>query len=121
MDIRVIGNGSGSRFCMELCGYHNRNSNDNMPNLHSIAQMDEAEVNNILSGYTRTQLLEVWGSPEYSNSSEDVWLLDDIACLTVNYKNDSEKVVICGIGPMLFPVDIKKSLIQLILQIIQDS
>lgn len=51
---------------------HNRKSNDNLPNLQSIAQMDEAEVNKILSGYRRTQLSEVWGVPAYSDSSEDV-------------------------------------------------
>lgn len=89
-------------------GYYNRKSNDNIPNLKSIAQMDEAKVNKILSGYKRTQLSEVWGTPEYSNSSEDVWFLDDTTCLTVNYKNDSDKVVICGIGPILFPADIKE-------------
>ena len=88
-------------------GYHNRKSNDNLPNLQSIAQMDEAEVNKILSGYRRTQLSEVWGVPAYSDSSEDVWLLENATVLTVNYKNDSEKVVICGIGPMLFPADTK--------------
>lgn len=88
-------------------GYQNRKSNDNLPALQSIAQMDEAEVNNILSGYKRVQLLEVWGNPWYSNSSEDVWFLDDTDWLTVNYKNSSEKVVVCGIEPILFPADIK--------------
>ena len=88
-------------------GYHNRKSNDNLPNLQSIAQMDEAEVNKILSGYRRTQLLEVWGEPPYSSSWEDVWLLNNTDWLTVNYKNDNEKVVVCGIGPMLFPEYIK--------------
>ena len=88
-------------------GYHYRKSNDNLPALQSIAKMDEAELNNILLGYKRTQLLEVWGEPQYSNSSEDVWLLNDTDWLTVNYKNDNEKVVVCGIGPMLFPEYIK--------------
>ena len=88
-------------------GYQNRKSNDNLPDLLSIAQMDEAEVNNILSGYKRTQLLELWGEPQFSNSSEDVWFLNNTDWLTVNYKNDNEKVVVCGIGPMLFPEYIK--------------
>ena len=88
-------------------GYHNRKSNDNLPSLQSIAKMDEAEVNNLLSGYKRAQLSEVWGEPQYSSSWEDVWLLNDTDWLTVNYQNDSEKVVVCDIGPMLFPEDIK--------------
>ena len=88
-------------------GYHNRKSNDNLPSLQSIAQMDEAEANNLLSGYKRAQLLEVWGEPQYSNSLEDVWFLNTTDLLTVNYKNDNEKVVICRIGPMLFPENIK--------------
>ena len=88
-------------------GYHNRKSNDNLPSLQSIAKMDEAEVNNLLSGYKRAQLSEVWGEPQYSSSWEDVWLLNDTDWLTVNYQNDSEKVVVCDIGPMLFPDDIK--------------
>ena len=88
-------------------GYNNRKSNDNIPSLQSIAKMDEAEANNLLLGYKRTQLLEVWGEPQYSNSSEDVWLLNNTDWLTVNYKNDNEKVVVCGIGPLLFPEDIK--------------
>ena len=52
-------------------GYHNRKSNDNLPSLTSIAQMDEAEFNKIVCGYRREQLVEVWGSPDESSSTED--------------------------------------------------
>ena len=57
-------------------GYHNRKSNDNLPSLTSIAQMDEAEFNKIVCGYRREQLVEVWGSPDESSSTEDIWIID---------------------------------------------
>ena len=37
-------------------GYSTRKSNDNLPALTSIAQMSEAEVNNVLPGYQISQL-----------------------------------------------------------------
>lgn len=34
-------------------GYYNRKSNDNLPSLSLIAEMEEADVNELLSGYRR--------------------------------------------------------------------
>ena len=41
-------------------GYYNRKSNDNLPSLSLIAEMEEADVNELLCGYRRTQLRTVW-------------------------------------------------------------
>lgn len=77
-------------------GYHNRKSNDNLPSLTSIAQMDEADVNKIVCGYRREQLAEVWGTPDESSSSEDLWIIEDNITLIVNYRNSDGKAVVCG-------------------------
>lgn len=79
-------------------GYHNRKSNDNLPSLTSIAQMDEAEVNKIVCGYRREQLAEVWGDPDESSSMEDIWIIENDITLTVNYHNNGDKAVMCGLS-----------------------
>ena len=77
-----------------LYGYYNNKSNDNLPNLTSIAAMDEAEVNKLLVGYRKIQLREVWKEPDETNSNEDVWLINEKTALIVNY-NNKDKVVVC--------------------------
>lgn len=47
-----------------LWAYHHRKSNDNLPALASLSGMEEAEVAEILAGYSQTQLAEVWGTPQ---------------------------------------------------------
>ena len=79
-------------------GYYNRKSNDNLPNLTSIAQMDEAEVNEIVCGYRREQLAEAWGAPDESSSMEDIWIIEDNITITVNYSNSDDKVVVCDLS-----------------------
>lgn len=78
-----------------LFGYHNRKSNDNLPTLEMIAEMSEAEVNDLLPGYRISQLEEVWGAPEVKENNEARWEIGEIT-LIVNYKNN-EKVAICGL------------------------
>ncbi len=46
-------------------GYYNHKSNDNLPTLAAIAEMSEADVNNLLPGYHIDQLREVWGKPGF--------------------------------------------------------
>lgn len=70
-------------------------SNDNLPNLTSIVQMDEAEVNKIVCGYRREQLADVWGNPDESSSMEDIWVIESDITLTVNYHNNNDKAVMC--------------------------
>lgn len=79
-------------------GYYNQKSNDNLPNLTSIAQMDEAEVNEIVCGYRREQLAEVWGAPDESSSMEDIWIIEDNITITVNYNNSDDKAVVCDLS-----------------------
>ena len=79
-------------------GYHNRKSNDNLPSLTSIAQMEEAEVNKIICGYRREQLADVWGDPVESSSMEDVWVIESDITLTVNYHNNNDKAVKCDLS-----------------------
>lgn len=68
---------------------------DNLPTLSSISEMEEAAVNELLKGYHRDQLIEVWGEPTNSSENEDIWITDDIT-LTVN-TNNKDKVVVCGL------------------------
>lgn len=76
-------------------GYYNNKSNDNLPNLTSIATMGEAEVNKLLVGYRKIQLREVWKEPDETNSNEDVWVINEKTALIVSY-NNKDKVVGCG-------------------------
>lgn len=71
-------------------------STKNIPELSSIAQMEEAEVNQLIVGYSRNQLIEVWGEPDISGNNEDRWQLSTTATLVVNTNNKGE-VVVCGI------------------------
>lgn len=77
-------------------GYYNRKSNDNLPVLDTIAEMDEADVNTLLMGYKRIQLIEVWGEPDEVQENEDIWEINDTVSLRVN-SNNKGKVVICGL------------------------
>ena len=76
-------------------GYYNNKSNDNLPNLASIAAMDEAEVNELLAGYRKIQLREVWKEPDETNPNEDVWIINERTSLVVSY-NNKDKVAVCG-------------------------
>lgn len=77
-------------------GYHNRKSNDNLPALASVAQMNEVDANELLVGYRGNQLIEVWGEPTTTGNNKYIWLIDDTK-LTVN-TNNKDKVVVCGIS-----------------------
>ena len=76
-------------------GYYNRKSNDNLPSLSLIAEMEEVDVNELLGGYHRTQLRTVWDEPDFTNSNEDVWKINESTSLIVSY-NNKDKVVVCG-------------------------
>ena len=85
-----------------LYAYHNQKSNDNLPGLQSISEMDEADVNEIVCGYKRTQLNYMWKEPQETSDNEDIWSLGDGRCLRVNY-NNKDKAVTTGIFVELFP------------------
>ena len=76
--------------------YYNRKSNDNLPKLDYIAEMDEADVNTLLMGYKRIQLITVWGEPDSVQPNEDIWIINEEVSLRVNSNNKGE-VVICGL------------------------
>lgn len=48
---------------------------DNLPALSSISETKEAAVNELLKGYHREQLIEVWGEPTSNNDNEDIWIM----------------------------------------------
>ncbi len=68
-------------------GYEHRKSNDNLPALTTIAQMDEAELNKILPGYRIHQLIEVWGDPDFSQGNTGRWEIGNKS-LIVSFNND---------------------------------
>ena len=72
--------------------YYNRKSNDNLPSLSLIAQVEEVDVNELLDGYSRTQLRTVWDEPDFINSNEDVWEIDERTTLIISYNNKDEVV-----------------------------
>ena len=77
-------------------GYYNQKNSDNLPSLSSIVKMEEAEVNELLIGYHKTQLRTVWQEPDIINSNEDIWKIEG-KVLTVSY-NNKDKVVDCGLS-----------------------
>ena len=76
--------------------YHNHKSTSNLPQLTAIAVMDEADVNELLVGYYRIQLPDVWGGPDPELSGENtwVWKIDDNTLLTVSSNKVGEKAKI---------------------------
>ena len=76
--------------------YHNHKSTSNLPQLSAIAQMDEADVNELLVGYYRTQLPDVWGgpAPELSGENTWVWMVDEHTLLSVSTNKVGEKAKI---------------------------
>lgn len=77
-------------------GYYNHKSTSNLPQLSAIAEMDEADVNDLLVGYYRTQLPDVWGGPDPERSSGNtwVWVIDDNTLLNVSSNKVGEKAKI---------------------------
>lgn len=76
--------------------YYNHKSTSNLPQLSAIGQMDEADVNELLVGYYRTQLPDVWGGPDPDLSHENtwVWVIDDNTLLSVSSNKVGEKAKI---------------------------
>ena len=87
-------------FCVAIlvCIYFSPKSSANLPDLVSIAQMDEAGVNKVLAGYYRNQLIEAWGEPDVSTVNEDIWQIGNDTSLLVS-TNNKNKVVVCSISP----------------------
>lgn len=75
--------------------YAMRKNTDNLPTLTAIAEMSEAEVNSLLTGYKINQLKSVWGELDTSEDNTVSWEIGDII-LIVNYKNNGV-VAICGL------------------------
>ena len=89
-----------------LYAYHHQKNNDNLPGLQSISEMEEADINEIVCGYKRTQLNYMWKDPDETGENEDIWSLGDDRYLWVNY-NNKDKAVSIGIFVELFPTDTK--------------
>ena len=77
--------------------YYNQKSNDNLPSLSAIAEMEEADVNELLIGYRRAQLRTVWEEPDSINSNEDIWEINERMALVVSY-NNKDNVVVCALS-----------------------
>lgn len=78
------------------CIYISAKNSKKIPELSVIAQMEEAKVNEVIVGYYRNQLIEVWGEPNLSQDNRDTWQLDNNMTLVVS-TNNKGKVVVCGI------------------------
>ena len=82
--------------CAWLIGYHTRKSQDNLPSLESVAEMDEAELNELLVGYRNYQLTDVWEEPDEKHGKTWIWEIDEHTQLQVS-ANNKDKIVICGL------------------------
>lgn len=82
--------------CAWFIGYHTRKSQDNLPSLESIAEMDEADINDLLVGYRNYQLDDVWEGPDVKSENTWIWKIDEHTQLQVSY-NNKDKVVVCSL------------------------
>lgn len=82
--------------CAWFIGYHTRKSQDNLPSLESIAEMDEADINDLLVGYRNYQLDDVWEGPDIKSENTWTWKIDEHTQLQVNC-NNKDKVVVCSL------------------------
>lgn len=82
--------------CAWLIGYHTRKSQDNLPSLETIAEMDEADINDLLVGYRNYQLDDVWEDPDIKSENTWIWKIDEHTQLQVSY-NNKDKVVVCSL------------------------
>lgn len=77
--------------------FHHKNM-DSLPSLEQIAKMeDEAELNSYITNFTKPELTAAWGEPAESSSMEDVWYINENTKLIVNYHNNDDHAVVCGI------------------------
>ena len=82
--------------CAWFIGYHTRKSQDNLPSLESIAEMDEADINDLLIGYRNYQLDDVWEGPDVKSENTWIWKIDEHTQLQVSC-NNKDKVVVCSL------------------------
>ena len=82
--------------CAWFIGYHTRKSQDNLPSLESIAEMDEADINDLLVGYRNYQLDDVWEGPDIKSDNTWIWKIDEHTQLQVSC-NNKDKVVVCSL------------------------
>lgn len=92
--------------CAWFIGYHTRKSQDNLPSLDSIAEMDEADINDLLVGYRNYQLDDVWESPDVKSENTWIWKIDEHTQLQVSC-NNKDKVVVCSLDS-IFQAEILK-------------
>ena len=82
--------------CAWFIGYHTKKSQDNLPSLESIAEMDEADINDLLVGYRNYQLDDVWEDPDIKSDNTWIWKIDEHTQLQVSC-NNKDKVVVCSL------------------------
>ena len=92
--------------CAWFIGYHTRKSQDNLPSLESIAEMDEADINDLLVGYRNYQLDDVWEGPDVKSENTWIWKIDEHTQLQVSC-NNKDKVVVCSLDS-IFQAEILK-------------
>ncbi len=92
--------------CAWFIGYHTRKSQDNLPSLESIAEMDEADINDLLVGYRNYQLDDVWEGPDVKSENTWIWKIDEHTQLQVSC-NNKDKVVVCSLDS-IFQTEILK-------------
>ena len=92
--------------CAWFIGYHTRKSQDNLPSLESIAEMDEADINDLIVGYRNYQLDDVWEGPDVKSENTWIWKIDEHTQLQVSC-NNKDKVVVCSLDS-IFQAEILK-------------
>ncbi|MFA9464451.1 MAG: hypothetical protein ACERKN_09180 [Velocimicrobium sp.] len=67
---------------------------DNIPSLSLVKQYGEDWTQKKLEGYTRNNIMEIWGEPSntLSGMNGDIWNIDDDYDYIVVYYNDKDKI-----------------------------
>lgn len=71
-------------------------SDNGIPLLHSILELDEHEINEYLTNsISKKQLVKTWGQPDESDGNKDYWKIDNQWKLMVEYDNN-DMAIMCG-------------------------
>ncbi|MEE3488359.1 MAG: hypothetical protein VZT48_09705 [Bulleidia sp.] len=84
--------------CLLITDIANYRKKETLPSLDQIAAMEDvAFLNSVVTDYRRQDLQALWSEPDDSSAMQEIWYIDDNAKLIVNYMNNDDRPVICGI------------------------
>ncbi len=73
-------------------GYYSKKSTDNLPTLSMTCERSNEELEDLLKGYRRVQLITVWDDPVIEEEDHDQWISEHGEILDIYYDAD-QKVI----------------------------